>query len=71
MEELMKIDRYTKIILTVIALNTTLMVADGLLNKLIPEVWAQGTNRVYITGGALDYETDITGGPTLKVCTDC
>ena len=67
----MNIDKYTKIILTIIALNTTLIVGDSLLSKLIPDAWAQGTMNVYVEGGTLDYETDITGGPTLKVCTNC
>ena len=67
----MKIDRYTKIILTIIALNTTLIVGDSLLGKLIPDVWAQDTINVYVEGGRLYYETDVSGGPTLKVCTQC
>jgi len=67
----MNIDKYTKIILTIIALNTTLIVGDSLLGKLIPDVWAQGTMNVYVEGGSLDYETDITSGPTLKVCLEC
>lgn len=50
----MNIDKYTKIVLTIIALNTTLMVGDSLLNKLIPEAWAQGTVNVYVEGGDLD-----------------
>ena len=67
----MKTDKYTKIILTVIALNTTIMAADSVFKSLIPEARAQGTMSVYVEGGRLDYETDVTGGPTLKVCTDC
>jgi len=68
----MNIDKYTKIILTVIALNTTLMVGDSLLSKLIPDVWAQSTTNVYVKGGMLDYETDITSGATLFVkCINC
>ena len=72
------LDRYTKIVLTVIAANTTLMVINGLLEKLIPDAWAQtgvyvegGELSVHVSGGQLDYETDITAGPTLKVCTEC
>lgn len=74
------IDRYTKVILTIIAVNLTLIVADSLLRKAIPEVWAQSTMpvrvlggqlSVHVEGGRLDYETDISGGPTLKVCTQC
>ena len=67
----MNIDKYTKIILTIIALNSTLIVGDSLLSKLIPDVWAQSTMNVYVEGGRLDYETDVSGGPTLKVCTNC
>lgn len=65
------IDRYTKIILTILAFNTSLMVADQILNKFFPEAWAQSVLDVNVVGGQLDYETDITGGPTLKVCIDC
>ena len=64
-------DRYTKIILTIIAVNLTLMVGDSFLKKAIPEVWAQNIVNVRVVGGKLDYETDISGGPTLKVCTQC
>jgi hypothetical protein len=65
------VDRYTKVILTIIAVNLTIMVADILLPRLIPYAYAQRTQSVYIEGGTLDYETDITAGPTLKVCTNC
>lgn len=65
------IDRYTKIILTVIAVNLTFIVADVFLKRAVPEVWAQGTINVRVVGGRLDYETDVSGGPTLKVCTNC
>lgn len=65
------IDRYTKVVLTVIAVNLTLIVAEGLLRKTIPEAWAQQTIPVQVVGGRLDYETDMSGGPTLKVCTEC
>ena len=65
------VDRYTKVILTVIAVNLTVIVADILLPRLIPDAYAQSAQRVYITGGRLDYETDVGGGPTLKVCLDC
>src|SRR5437016_522174 len=30
-----------------------------------------GAHRSSRVGGRLDYETDTTGGPTLKVCTQC
>ena len=64
-------DRYTKIILTVIAVNLTLIVAKYTLEIIFPNAWAQSITRVHVEGGQLDYETDITGGPTLKVCMDC
>lgn len=64
-------DRYSKIILTVIAINLTLVVGDRFLGKVVPVAWAQGTVDVRVVGGRLDYETDISGGPTLKVCTEC
>jgi len=67
----MNIDKYTKIILTIIALNTTLMVGDSLLSKFIPDAWAQDTISVFVEGGRLDYETDISAGETLKVCIEC
>ena len=49
----MKIDIYTKIILTIIAWNTTLMVGDSLLSKLIPDVWAQEQIHVWVDGGSV------------------
>ena len=64
-------DRYTKIILTIIALNLTLITGDKFLTTAIPEVWAQNVVPVRVIGGRLDYETDISGGPTLKVCLQC
>jgi len=68
----MNIDKYTKIILTIIALNTTLLVGDSLLSKLIPDVWAQDISHIYIEGGKLD-EVTVQGthgfGNRLKV--DC
>lgn len=65
------IDRYTKVVLTIIAIDLTLVVADDLLRKVVPDAWAQSATPVRIVGGRLDYETDVSGGPTLKVCTDC
>jgi len=50
----MNIDKYTKIILTIIALNTTLIVGESFLSKLIPDAWAQDTVSVYIKGGIID-----------------
>ena len=71
-------DRYTKIVLTVIALCLSVLAADVVLRRAIPDAFAQntvyvagGSLSVRVTGGRLDYETDVSGGPTLKVCTDC
>lgn len=65
------IDRYTRVVLTIIAINLTIIVAHGVGELFFPEAWAQQTVPVYVQGGQLDYETDISSGPTLKVCTDC
>ena len=65
------IDSYTKAVLTVIAMSLVLLVADRAVEIFIPDAVAQGTVHVYVEGGTLDYETDVTGGPTLKVCTSC
>ena len=66
------IDFYTKAVLTIIAVSLVLLVADRAVDIFIPDaVAAQGTVRVYVEGGRLDYETDVSGGPTLKVCTAC
>ncbi len=66
------IDRYTKIVLTIIAVNLTLIVADAVLSRAIPDAWAQqqsvwvdgGNLRVtsvgYVGGGTLD--VNVTGG---------
>jgi hypothetical protein len=62
-------DKTTKLILAAIALGLWFNAAIALL-KPIPVV-AQGTMNVRVVGGRLDYETDVSGGPTLKVCTQC
>ena len=64
----MATDRYTKTVLTVIAVA---LVWLAFKDSILPPAWAQGTVSVRIVGGRLDYETDTTGGPTLKVCTQC
>jgi hypothetical protein len=64
------IDRYTKTILTVIAINLTFIVAGDLLTRAMPNAWAQEPMDVRIVGGRLDYETDVSGGPTLKIWSD-
>jgi hypothetical protein len=47
------IDRYTKVLLTVIAVNLTVMVGWGAVKVLVPEVRAYD-NTVYVEGGQLD-----------------
>jgi hypothetical protein len=65
-------DRYTRIVLTIIALNLTILSFGQLFKLAFPEALAQsGTMDVRVVGGTLDYETDTHGGPTLKVCTQC
>ena len=61
-------DRYTKIVLTVIA---AALVWLGAKDVITPHAWAQGVVDVNVVGGRLDYETDISSGPALKVCLDC
>ena len=46
------IDRYTKVLLTVIAVNMTIMVGWGAVKVLVPEVLAQAS--VWIDGGRVD-----------------
>ena len=65
------VDRYTKAVLTIIAISLSVIAVGQIHNFAVPNAWAQGTVSVYVEGGTLDYETDITGGPTLKVCTSC
>lgn len=67
----MPADRYTKAILTVIAVSLAVIASDVVLDRMVPEATAQGIVDVHVVGGRLDYETDVTGGPTLKVCTEC
>jgi hypothetical protein len=73
-------DRYTKVVLTVIAINLTLTTLSEGMKRAVPDAWAAtatpvrvtgGYLDVHVSGGRLDYETDVTGGPTLKVCTQC
>ena len=61
-------DRYTKVVLTVIAVALVWIAARDAIS---PPAWAQGVVDVRVVGGELDYETDLKLGPTLKVCTDC
>jgi hypothetical protein len=65
------IDRYTKIVLTVIAVSLAFIAGDIALRRAIPEASAQNIVSVRVVGGRLDYETDVSSGPTLKVCTSC
>lgn len=64
-------DRYTKIVLTVIALNLTISSVQIVTDAIAPKAMAQNIVPVRVMGGRLDYETDVSGGPTLKVCTQC
>jgi hypothetical protein len=63
-------DKTTKLLLAAIAVG---LWANVGMSVLKPEpVFAQrGIIDVRVIGGRLDYETDISGGPTLKVCTQC
>ena len=49
----MKIDTYTKIILTVIAINLTVIVGYGAVKGFIPDAFASENQRVYVTGGKM------------------
>ena len=62
------IDRYTKVVLTIIAAALVGLVVRG---PMTTHAWGDDVVQVHVVGGTLDYETDITGGPTLKVCTSC
>ncbi len=62
----MRIDYYTKAMLTIIA---AALVALATRDYVLP---AYAQTPVTISGGMLDYETDLTSGPTLFVrCTNC
>ena len=63
-------DKTTKIILAAIALGLW-MNAGVELFKPTPVLAQSGIVDVHVVGGRLDYETDVKGGPTLKVCTQC
>jgi hypothetical protein len=64
----MKVDLYTKAILTVIAVSLIWIAAK---DAFISRALGQAVVSVRVVGGRLDYKTDRTSGPTLKVCTDC
>lgn len=62
------IDRYTKLILTVIAVNLTIMTAGEIGRLLFPDAFAGERLHVYVDGGTLDYQSSFKrSGPTLKV----
>jgi hypothetical protein len=61
-------DRYTKIVLTVIAAALVCIATKG---TVAPLAWGAGVVDVHVVGGMLDYETDMKIGPTLKICTNC
>ena len=63
-------DKTTKIILAAVALGLWLNAGVALF-KPTPVIAQGGIIDVHVVGGRLDYETDITAGPTLKVCTEC
>ena len=63
-------DKTTKTILAAIAIGLWLNAAVALFRPT-PVVAQGGPIEVRVAGGRLDYETDETGGPTLKVCTQC
>lgn len=64
-------DKTTKIILAAIALGLWLNAGAALLKPTPVFAQSGGPIDVHIVGGRLDYETDVSGGPTLKVCTQC
>lgn len=64
-------DKTTKVILAAIALGLWLNAAIALFRPTPVLAQRGGVMDVRVVGGTLDYETDVTGGPTLKVCTQC
>jgi hypothetical protein len=63
-------DRTEKFLLAVVGAGLWAN-ASAILLKPEP-AFAQGrVLEVRVVGGRLDYETDISSGPTLKVCTAC
>jgi hypothetical protein len=76
------IDRYTKGVLTIIAVSLACIAGELVLRHVVSDAQAQSIVRVRVVdventldvrvrGGKLDYETDVSSGPTLKVCTNC
>ena len=80
------IDRYTKVLLTVIAVNLTVMTGWGALEVLVPEVKAYTTQDVWIKGASnildvnlkkyADWPADIRGLPvdvrgSVSTCNIC
>jgi hypothetical protein len=64
-------DRTVKIILIAIALGLWMNAGVALFKPTPAFAQPNGPIDVHIVGGRLDYETDVNGGPTLKVCTQC
>ena len=58
------IDRYTKVLLTVIAVNMTIMVGWGAVKVLVPEVSAYGDIQ---NVRVVDFDNDLTRLGDLKV----
>ena len=54
------IDRYTKVLLTVIAVNLTVMTGWGALEVLVPEVKAYGAQEIFGTVKCSNCLTDFT-----------
>lgn len=63
-------DKTTKLLLAAIAAGLWANVGMAVL-KPEPVFAQRGTMDVRVVGGRLDYETDVSGGPTPKVCTQC
>ena len=61
------IDRFTKTVLIVIALNLTFLSVHFLIKDFVSDATAQSVMSVRIVGGRLDYSTDMSTGPTLEV----
>lgn len=64
------IDRYTKILLTVIAVNMTIMTGWGAVKVLVPEVRAYDQS-VWISGGRVEVENTDFGVLKVKCTIGC
>lgn len=62
-------DRYMKVVLTIIAVNLTLIVGDAVLQRAIPEAWAQRPTvptNVHVVGGLISV-LDVGGTLDVRV----